>query len=79
MGSLYVTQGAPGSLCAPRIRSARKGSAQEGPRQAPKLLPRAGKSGGGPPPLGVPRADLAAGVGALRLTGAASMSYKVPL
>lgn len=50
-----------------------------GPRQALKLLLRAGKSGGSPPPLGVPQPDLAAGLGALRLTGAASMSYKVPL
>lgn len=37
------------------------------------------KSWGGPQSLGVPLQGLAAGVGAARRTGAASMSYKVPL
>lgn len=50
-----------------------------GPGQAAQSPLWADKSQGCLQPLGVPLPSQAAGVGAARSTGAASVSYKVPL
>lgn len=70
--------GPPRSSSPPRIPGALKGGA--GPPRA-LSRPLGGKEPGGPqpPPHPLPLRGLAAGVGAARRIGTASVSYKVPL
>lgn len=70
--SSLVTPDVSGSLCAPRTQASPE-VASLGRRG------RAGGAGAAQNPRGSPLLDLAAGAGAVRCTGAASMSYKVPL
>ena len=65
-------------LCVPSTREGRKGGS--GTQVSPAVAaPGLEELGGSPQPLGVPLPGLAIGVGAARRTGAAALSYKVPL